>query len=54
MVPDKLFSITGDFKNKKFKNNTINKIKNQAKRILKKAGSTKYKRYSNVFYPVLM
>ena len=47
-----IFSITGDFKNKKFKNNTINKIKNQAKKILKKAGSTKYKRYySNVFLP---
>jgi len=47
-----IFSITGDFKNKKFKNNTINKIKKQAKKILKKAGSTKYKRYySNVFLP---
>lgn len=47
-----IFSITGDFKNKKFKNNTISKIKNQAKKILKKAGSTKYKRYySNVFLP---
>ena len=47
-----IFSITGDFKNKKFKNNTISKIKNQAKKILKKAAPIKYKRYySNVFLP---
>jgi len=47
-----IFSITGDFKNKTFKNNTIAKIKKQATKILKKADGIKYKRYySNVFLP---
>lgn len=47
-----IFSITGDFKNKTFKNNTIAKIKKQASKILKKASGIKYKRYySNVFLP---
>ena len=47
-----IFSITGDFKNKTFKNNTIAKIKKQSAKILKKAHGIKYKRYySNVFLP---
>ena len=47
-----IFSITGDFKNKDFKKNSIKNIKKKATKILKKATGIKYKRYySNVFLP---